>query len=117
MGRGLVKRLMQPGDLYDLYVPFEDKPGGKYRPALIMTTDGTTAIAVTIKVTSTPPNPRFPHRIPIRNWRLAGLNNMSYAQYDYFQQVNMNGTYRRRGALLPSDFTPILNAFITYHMS
>lgn len=108
---------MQPGELYDLYVPFEDGSGGKFRPALIINSDGENAVAISIKVTKTPPNRRFPHRLPIRHWRQAGLDYMSYAQFDYYQVVNLNeGPHRRRGALVPSDFTPILTAFNTYHM-
>ncbi|WP_379052301.1 hypothetical protein [Metabacillus endolithicus] len=29
---------MKPGEVYRVFVPYQDKQGGKYRPALIMDT-------------------------------------------------------------------------------
>lgn len=51
---------MKPGEVYRVFVPYQDKQGGKYRPALIMNTSQGKAIVVAIKITKTPPTSRFP---------------------------------------------------------
>ncbi|KDE49036.1 hypothetical protein DI43_00380 [Geobacillus sp. CAMR12739] len=101
---------VKPGDIYDVYFGFEDQPGGKFRPVLIMEIEHNIAAAVAIKITSkgpkAPPTIHDQYRIEIQYYQEAGLTKKSWARCEKFRVFPLfvfNET-NKRGTLHPDDF-------------
>lgn len=112
---------MKPSELYDIYFPYQeghiDDQGraGKTRPALIMTAEKGTAIAISVKITKSKPTTYFPNRIPIFNWQSANLTVPSFAEIDTLLPIPLEASLPLRGELHPVDFKNVLRAFRALH--
>lgn len=105
---------MQPGDVYKFNFQFEPpEQGYSYRPAIILQVYEEKAIA--IKVTHTEPTQRDPYRKKINNIAGSGLDDHSYAQYDWFNIILANNTYKKIGTLDTTEFSEIVELFNNYH--
>lgn len=83
----MVQSTPAPYSVYLADVPFEDREGSKYRPALVVKSSG--AVTMALKITS-----RYEGKdaaiqnlyYPIQHWQQAGLNKPSYVDtHGYFE--------------------------------
>ncbi|MET1180873.1 type II toxin-antitoxin system PemK/MazF family toxin [Peribacillus simplex] len=102
---------MKPGEIYDIYFPYKEKAGGKRRPALILDVNNGRALAVAIKITSSPPSSRFPNRVPITRWLYAKLDNFSYAEIDSQTTIAILSPPPLRGRMHPDDFSNVVQEY------
>ncbi|MBU5262082.1 type II toxin-antitoxin system PemK/MazF family toxin [Bacillus atrophaeus] len=109
----------KPGEIYNAFFHFENGSGGKYRPVLVMDADSGLFIAVAIKVTTSKPkkgytDPIHKSRLPIKNWKAAGLTKKSYAQCSTFEIFKYVELKRYIGRLTSDDFQDIYNEYLKY---
>ncbi|ADU92853.1 type II toxin-antitoxin system PemK/MazF family toxin [Geobacillus sp. Y412MC52] len=108
---------VKPGDIYDVYFGFEDQPGGKFRPVLIVEIEHNIAAAVAIKITSkgpkAPPTIHDQYRIEIQYYQEAGLTKKPWARCEKFRVFPLfvfNET-NKRGTLHPDDFERVYSEY------
>lgn len=65
------------GEVWRLEFAYEDKPGGKMRPAVAVLIDSASEKAVFAKVTAHGLRPEFPGKLWIEDWEAAGLSKRS----------------------------------------
>jgi hypothetical protein len=106
---------MKPGHLYELTFPYEEGPGGKRRPVLILVINDVQNKALGLKVTTSGPSTSFPHRYQIRDSPHSNLRDPSYIQYDHYHFFD-NQPIIPRGQLSDSDFAQIVILFQQFHM-
>ncbi|KAF2421653.1 type II toxin-antitoxin system PemK/MazF family toxin [Bacillus subtilis] len=109
----------KPGEIYNAFFQYEDGSGGKYRPVLVMDVDSGLFIAVAIKVTTSKPkegftDPIHTSRLPIKDWKAAGLDKESYAQCSTFELFKYVDLKRYRGKLSSDDYEAIYNEYLKY---
>jgi hypothetical protein len=114
---------VKPGDIYDVYFGFEEKPGGKFRPVLIVEVENDIAAGVAIKITSKgpkePPTVHDTHRIKIEHLEGTGLTKPSWARCEKYRSFPLNAfrPENKRGTMHPDDFKKIYDEYHKFRFS
>jgi len=94
-------------DIWEAYVKFEDEPGGKCRPVLVL--DEERCYVLSLKITSKPPRNWVPGEYPIRMWKAAGLDCQSTIRTTKRLRLVESDFRRKRGVLHPIDRAELKN--------
>lgn len=68
-------------------------------------------------MTHSGPSKDFPDREKIIDINGSGLDNISYAQYDFYNIIPVTNTYNKIGILEPNEFAKITALFNNFHSS
>lgn len=104
------------GDVFRTVVIYRDNDGQKERPVIVVEKYEDEYIAVSLKVTKTEitGKPWDGYKVPILNWRRAGLTDPSYVECDSLVLLRGDTIVEYMGQMHLTDFERVKRRYLEY---
>lgn len=111
----LTGRIITKGEIYKVNCVYEDDDSiSEERPVVIVRADNTAGLYVVVQITSEPPkeppSTYDQYKLPIFNWRQAGLVKPSYAKLNRIERFTKDELLEYYGRMNRMDLTRIEEA-------
>lgn len=107
---------VQTKQIYRTIVEYVGGQGEKERPVIIVAVNESEYVAITLKITKTGVDPEKnrpwdKYKVPVYNWRRAGLMHPSYVECSRVIEIDGDALVEYVGEAHQSDFKRIINEF------